>query len=126
MRILVVYYSLTGRTAAVAKAVADGRQADHEQIEEQRRPGSRRGYLAAAIDALFDREVPLKPMQRDLATYDLVAIGTPVWIGRPSAPVRSFLRTQGEGACVCNRPRVMASGSERPRLPISAQLNLWH
>jgi flavodoxin len=95
-RILVAYYSLSGSTARVARDIATRMGADIESIQD---PGHGVGffaYLKDSLDAL--RSVPAKigPLVKDPGDYALTIIGTPVWAGRITPAVRSYLRqTQG-------------------------------
>jgi len=55
------------------------------------------GWLKSGMQAMARRLPPVKKPEtiRPLSIYSLVVIGTPVWAGRCSAPVRSFLREYG-------------------------------
>jgi hypothetical protein len=51
------------------------------------------GYFRALKDAVREQEdVPIEAYRADLSRYDLVVIGTPVWNGLISAPIRAYLR----------------------------------
>ena len=56
------------------------------------------GWLRSGMQAMARRLPTVKPIKTafPLDVYDLVIIGTPVWAGRCSAPVRSFLSQYGE------------------------------
>jgi len=81
MNTLVVFYSRTGRTRKVAETIAAGLGADMEELREATDRIGLRGYLRSLFDALG----------RDPSRYDLVVVGTPVWVASVSAPVRAFL-----------------------------------
>ncbi|WP_249362964.1 flavodoxin [Burkholderia sp. 4M9327F10] len=49
------------------------------------------GYLRSLVDIIRKRPVGIVPAGRDVAAYNLVVIGTPVWASSVSAPVRSYL-----------------------------------
>ena len=56
-----------------------------------------RGWLRSGLQAMARRLPAVKPLETNLplSIYDLVIIGTPVWAGRCSSPVRSFLVEYG-------------------------------
>jgi len=96
MKILVAYYSRTGNTEKVAKALAAelGTEAALEKITEARNRDGLFGFLGAGMDATFQRSTPIEPPRTDLAAYDLVVVGTPVWNAHMSTPVLAYLKKQ--------------------------------
>jgi flavodoxin len=91
MRSLVVFYSRTGTTRHVAEAIGRGLGADLEELREAIDRRGPVGYLRSGFDARLNRWVPIDQLNRDPARYDLVVVGSPVWIASVSAPVRAFL-----------------------------------
>ena len=90
-KILVVYYSRTGHTEQVARALADRLGADLEPIREAR---SRKGlwqYFRSAREALTGKRPEIEPARHDPAAYDIVLLGSPVWASHPSTPVSTYL-----------------------------------
>lgn len=90
-KVLVVYYSRTGHTEQVAKALAEKLGADLEPIREAR---SRKGfwqYLSSAREALTGKPASIEPVRHDPAAYDMVILGSPVWASHPSTPVSAYL-----------------------------------
>lgn len=90
-KVLVVYFSRTGTTRLLASAIARIMGADLEEIcdcSNREGPG---GYLRSLLDAIRRRQVEIVPAGLDVSAYDLVVIGSPVWAGSVSAPVRSYL-----------------------------------
>jgi len=106
-RILVVFHSRTGTTRRVAQAIADSLKADIEEIVDRKQRTGLFGYLGAGRDAMRRRLTPIGEPARDPSGYDLVIVGTPIWVGRMSSPVRSYLdRHRGRFAaagffCTC-------------------------
>ncbi|GAP66939.1 hypothetical protein MBSD_n2255 [Mizugakiibacter sediminis] len=92
MRILVVYYSRTGITRSLAESLAVRLDADLSPIEEAASRRGVRGWLRSALEARREALPPLLTPRHDPSKYDLVVIGTPVWFGRVSSPVRSYLQ----------------------------------
>jgi flavodoxin len=90
-RCLVVYYSLSGNTRKVAKAVADRMGAELEAIVELRPRTGPFVRFWCAFDSIFRRMPPIAPAKRDVRDYDIVILGSPVWAGDMAAPMRTFL-----------------------------------
>jgi menaquinone-dependent protoporphyrinogen IX oxidase len=88
---LVICYSRTGTTGAIAKELAHAAGADLEYLADTADRAGLWGYLRSGRDAMLHRGTTLKPLVVDPATYDLVLVGSPVWMERLSAPVRTFL-----------------------------------
>ncbi|WP_084183314.1 flavodoxin family protein [Nevskia soli] len=89
--ILVVYYSRSGTTREVAEALASALGCDIEEITDVRDRSGRIGYLRSLIAALRQRPSVIAPTTKDPSGYQLVIIGTPVWAGSVSSPVRAYL-----------------------------------
>ena len=91
---LVVYFSLDGHTAALARAMAEAVGADLLELVPEK-PYPRRGfckYFLGGFKALRKEAPPLRPLAKDPAAYGTVFLGTPVWAGHPAPPLWSFLR----------------------------------
>lgn len=88
---LVVFYSRSGQTRQVAQRLARALDADIEQISESRSRAGVLGYLRSAVEALLCRGAPIAASPTDPRRYEQVIIGTPVWAGHMSSPVRSYL-----------------------------------
>lgn len=92
-RILVTYYSLTGNTAKVAVDLATRLGADVLPLHERAPRRGFFGYLRAAIDSLRERPSALEPPGKFAGDYDLVIVGTPIWVGRITPAARAYLHT---------------------------------
>jgi flavodoxin len=96
-KILVVYYSRTGRTRTVALELAARCHAD---VEEIRDPTTKRlgplGYFRCGREALRKQLAPIEPATLDAAGYDLVILGTPVWAGHMASPMRRYLQANAD------------------------------
>ena len=90
-RTLVVYYSRTGTTRAVAEAIAERLEGDVEELIDTRKRKGPWGFLVAIRDATKKRMSPIRPVQKRPADYDLVVVGTPVWASTMSSAVRAYL-----------------------------------
>lgn len=86
IRILVVFYSRTGTTQAVAHALVRELGCDIERIAEAPLHGA---------SALLRPEVSVEPTHFDPSAYDLVVVGTPTRKGTVPRAVRSYLASHG-------------------------------
>lgn len=96
-KILVVYYSRTGRTKKVAEAIAAKLGADIEEIVDTTPRKGLRAIFHSTLDGLFNRTTDIKEPVKDPYDYDLVVVGTPIWAGSVCAPVRDYF-TWTEGS----------------------------
>jgi menaquinone-dependent protoporphyrinogen IX oxidase len=99
MKTLVCFYSRSGTTKRAAEAVADelrnrGHDALVEEIIDRKKRSGFFGFLGAARDALFKRKTAIDPVKAQVASFDLVIVATPVWVGRITPAVRTFLAAQ--------------------------------
>ncbi len=90
MKVLIVYYSLTGKTKLVAEAIAQSLNVDIRRVEDLKKRGVL-GRLSGAISAARDTSGRIKPMDFDTHSYDLVFIGTPVWAFKPTPAINAFI-----------------------------------
>ena len=90
-RDLVVFYSYTGKTALVGKTLADLLKAEAVRIEDVERPSRERAYGAGREASLKGEYWPIRPVEADVARYDRVFLGCPVWFGLPPPPFNAFL-----------------------------------
>ena len=92
-KMLVLYYSQTGNTKALAEEIANKLGADIEQIEAV---NPYDGDFQATIERCKREHeqgsIPdIQPIKADLANYDIVFLGFPVWFGTYAPPVQKFL-----------------------------------
>lgn len=91
MKVLVVYYSRSGNTRAIAEAVAERLGADIEVIRDDARRGGLFGFFRSGREAWRERPADIAPSVHDPADYDIVVIGTPVWASNMSSPARAYI-----------------------------------
>lgn len=92
-KILVLYYSQTGNTKAVAEEIANRLGADIEEIVAVNPYDN---DFQATIDRCKQEKeqgvLPdINPVKADISKYDVVFIGYPVWFGTYAPPVTAFL-----------------------------------
>lgn len=95
---LCVYYSRTGATEKLMKEIAAELKCEAVKLDDGVDRSGLRGWMRSGMQAMARRLPPVQPLKTavQLGFYDLVIIGTPVWAGRCSAPVRSFLMEYGD------------------------------
>ena len=92
-KVLVLYYSQTSNTKTVAQEIAKRLNADIEEIVPVE---AYDGDFQATIErCMKEREegiLPeIKPLTSNLAEYDTIFLGFPVWFGTYAPPVGAFL-----------------------------------
>jgi len=91
MKTLVVYYSRTGHTRTAGEELAKELACDMEEIVDTANRSGPLGWVMSGKQASGKALTKLQPLKKDLSQYDLVIVGTPVWAGTISTPVRTFL-----------------------------------
>jgi len=97
MKTAVVFYSLNGNCALIAKQIKASLDAElirlHTEKEKPRRGAASFFWGIGVMLGII--KAPLKPYVFDPASYDLITIGAPVWGGSPARPIRDFLAETG-------------------------------
>lgn len=91
MKILMAVYSMTGNTLSVAKRIAKELGADLEIIEDNVNRRGIFGFLRSGYEAATKKTLPISEPKHNPSDYEITIIGTPIWAGRMSSPVRSYL-----------------------------------
>ena len=93
MKTLIVYYSYTGNTRAVAETIRPVTGADMLRLvpnHEKKMTGFMK-YLWGGKQVLMNRTPELEPFKIDPGQYDLIFLGSPVWAFTFAPAMRSFL-----------------------------------
>jgi len=93
LKILIVYYSLTGNTKIIAEAIAESIKSDILEIKPVKELNAEGGskFFWGGYQSTMKKKPKLKPFDINPLEYDLLFIGTPVWAWSLSPPIRSFL-----------------------------------
>ena len=93
-KVLVLYYSQTGTTQAVAEAIQQQLGADIEAIEvENPYSGTYQETIVRCQQEMSAGEAPaVKPLQSNLDNYETIFLGYPVWFGTYALPVQKLLQ----------------------------------
>ena len=87
--VLVAYFSRTGSTERLALQLAQMVGADIELVKPLTSYAGTSGYFKGIWHSLL-RHRPTVSYERDAATYPVVIIGSPVWVGHICAPIRTI------------------------------------
>ena len=94
---LCVYYSRTGNTRAAMEEIAKTLGAELVELQDSVDRSGWGGWLRCGLDAMRRTLPAVKcPARFPLTDYRLVIVGSPVWAGRCSSVVRSFLKENGK------------------------------
>lgn len=96
MKSLVVYYSRTDVTKKLAENIAGKINADIEEITPKVNYQGKIGYARGGKDAISEKIIELEALKYNPEDYDMVYVGSPVWAGKASTPIISYLK-QNEG-----------------------------
>lgn len=96
-KVLVAYFSISGNTEKVAKAIADNTGGTLFRIERQKPyPEEFRKYADEAKTELDDSIYPaLKTKVDSMGKYDVIFIGCPVWWHTTPRVINTFLEKEG-------------------------------
>jgi flavodoxin len=92
LKSLVVYYSRTGNPRFVAETIAAEIGADIEEIIDQKKRNGAIGFLIGGFDAIRGKETEIAPTKKSPIDYDLMIVGTPVWAGRLTPAITTYLK----------------------------------
>lgn len=90
-KVLVAYYSRSGVTEAVAKSIAKQLGADIEKVEDKKDRSGIIGMLRSGKDVFLNKLSDINIPLHDPQQYGLVIIGTPVWGGTVSLPIKAYI-----------------------------------
>ena len=94
MRRLVVYYSLSGNTQEAAEKIAKALDADLLKLDTVKAMPKR---FAARIfvgggQVMMNYVPELKPIDKDIASYDEIILGSPIWNNKGVPAINAFLK----------------------------------
>ncbi len=93
MKTAVVYYSMSGNTRQTAEKIARRTGADLIRIEPVKEYPSKgfKKFLWGGKSAVMGDTPALQPYRFD-GDYDAIVIGTPLWAGTMTPPIKSFIK----------------------------------
>ena len=123
--VLCIYYSRTGHPKKAREEVAAALGAELLDLSDGIDRSGALGAFRSGLDAMRKNCQPLRAFQteRALGDYQLVIVGTPVWAGRCSSVVRSFLRQYGKK--LRQAAYLITRGSEDKCEEVYGQMDLY-
>lgn len=109
--VLVVYYSRSGTTETVARALADRLGAERDRITSSTSYAGTGGYMRGIWHALRGVSPPIQ-WRLNPARYRVVVVCSPVWAGKLAGPVRTYLQQAGRIPRLCGVAVSRAGGQQ--------------
>ena len=100
MKTLVIYYSYSGHTKAIAEKIAAAESADLAEIRDVKRPSKLRAYAAGSFAAMRGKTWEIAALDADLTAYGRLVLLSPIWAGHTPPAVNGFLTLLPEGKTV--------------------------
>lgn len=100
-KILIIYYSLTGNSEKIAFLIMDllkekNINAEILKIKDIKNRKGIFGFLKSGYEATFEKSPQISYDNINFEKYDLFFIISPIWAGRLSSPMRTFLIEKGK------------------------------
>jgi len=92
LKSLIVYYTRTGNARFVAETIAAEIGADVEEVVDLKKRSGPLGFLIGGKDARQGKDTKISPTTKIPIDYELVIFGTPVWAGKPSPAINTYLK----------------------------------
>lgn len=97
MKILIVYYSKTGKTKEIAHVIAnelaEGNEVKLRRIKMKNEKSLLATYLLDTKKAIKREKPEIEVLDYDHKKYDLILLGTPVWSNNPVPAINTYLDT---------------------------------
>ena len=90
MRTLVAYYSRTGNTKYAAEKIAEELNADICEIVDKKDRNGKFVLLTGGFAGLREKKTKIE-QSKTVEGYDLIIVGSPVWAGKITPAIRTFL-----------------------------------
>lgn len=112
MKPLIIYTSYSGTTHRIAEQVREACGGDLIEVKSWDIMSRLFMYMARRSPDIKIRDDGVPPSAIDLSGYDLVVIGTPVWMGKPTPCIRKTIA--GLFGCSGKPVVIFATCGEKP------------
>jgi DNA-binding transcriptional ArsR family regulator len=104
IRACVIFYSYSGITRGVAEGIRNASGCDLIEVRTKKPYTSFSAYTTGVLRSRKEACDPIEPAEIDVSGYDLLIIGTPVWVSKPApaanAAVRALKGCEGKMAVI--------------------------
>lgn len=92
-KIIVVYYSFEGSTKGVAEMLAQHLNADLMEVKPAKELKSKgfSKFIWGGSQVVMGKKPDLIPFKKNLDEYDIIFVGTPIWAGTYTPPIKTLL-----------------------------------
>ena len=91
MKILIIFYSYSGKTKVFAEKKAQELDAKTCQVMEKKLRSKFNAYVLGSHAAMRQNQSDIIPLDVDLMDYDTIIIAGPIWAGLPAPAVNSII-----------------------------------
>jgi flavodoxin len=123
MRTLVAYYSRTGNTQFAAENVAEHLGAETCEVVDKKNRKGRLSFLTCGYAAIRKKLTEIE-VSKSIDDYDFIIIGSPVWGGRITPAIRTFIEKNDfsgkKVACF------VTLGGDKPEKPLETMKEAIH
>ncbi|MDR1927334.1 MAG: hypothetical protein LBQ33_01675 [Oscillospiraceae bacterium] len=100
MKTLILYYSYSGHTSALAQALAAQEPAQLLEIKDKRRPSLPKALAMGVFFALRGRGWAIAPLSAALNTCERIRLFAPIWAGNVPPAINAALELLPAGKTV--------------------------
>jgi len=109
MKTLIVFYSYSGKTRAIAQEMAKKETCDIAEVRSAKAIGKLKAYTAGIFASIKGRAWPIMPLEVALPDYDRLVLLAPVWANNPPPAFNALLEQLPSGKAIAVK-MVSASG----------------
>lgn len=92
IRACVIFYSFSGITRRVAEGIRNASGCDLIEVRARTPYTALTAYTKGILHSRKEACDPIEPAEIDVSGYDLLIIGTPVWVSKPAPPANTAVR----------------------------------
>lgn len=91
MKTLIISYSYTGKTKALAARMAEAENAELREVRDPKRPSVLKAYVLGSFAAMRMKSWPSEWDSSGLADYERIILMAPIWAGHPAPQINSVI-----------------------------------